>query len=159
MIRAALFIALAIFLTGCMTYKYPQQIEFDKKVSVAVPYDEAWAQAVEWFAEKNISIQTMEKASGLIAAERTAFSDGSRFADCGGVEGFPPSSPDSMKFNALLKPVSSTQTSIMFNMISHYTHIVRDLYGREISRSTIDCHSRGTLEADFFNFIRIGPRR
>ena len=76
-------LAAALAVTACAAP--PAYIPIDKSRTVALTKDEAWSNAVEYFASGNITIRTIEKDSGIIYAERMfgTGSDVSQFADCG----------------------------------------------------------------------------
>ncbi len=67
--RARLAIAAAT-LTGCLPgYVAPAPAPVRAETRVAAPFDSTWSAVVGYFAERNIEIKTIEKASGIIVAE------------------------------------------------------------------------------------------
>lgn len=79
------FTALAISLAAAACAAPPALIPIDNSRTLGISKDEAWANAVEYFATGNITIRTIERDSGIIYAERM-FGSGNevaQFADCG----------------------------------------------------------------------------
>ena len=79
-------LAVLVLASGCATA--PQQFEFDKTRTIPESKDVVWERLVGFFASNNLSIKTIEKDSGIIAAERMIGRPGSGgkildWADCG----------------------------------------------------------------------------
>lgn len=68
-----------IGLVGCATAPVPT--DFDNNRVFSKSKDEVWTKLVAFFATNNIQIKTIEKDSGVIYAERSAFDEA--IADCG----------------------------------------------------------------------------
>jgi hypothetical protein len=61
----------AMSLSACVTGYVPPPANLSPRVAteVGAPYDSTWAIVVSYFADHNIAIRTIEKASGIIVAE------------------------------------------------------------------------------------------
>lgn len=82
-------IGLSLLLTACASVPPAPPAPREAAV-VTAPFTKTWDAAIDVFAQQNISIRTIDKASGLIVAEpmHTTRSDSS-FADCGTIMGLP----------------------------------------------------------------------
>lgn len=132
----------AAALSGCVTA--PMQHQFDKTHSFEESKDVLWERAVSFFAERNLSIKTIEKVSGIIAAERsiTAPSAGIEgFADCG-------SSPleipvaQTIDLNLFVRSLPNGKTTATVN--TNFTETRRFGNGPP---STVSCTRTGKLES------------
>ncbi len=81
--RILFFILLPMFfgsMTGCTAYKEYNRTDFSYQAPEAkqirtskvytAPYDKVWESVISFFAERNITIQTIEKVSGIVAAQK-----------------------------------------------------------------------------------------
>jgi len=142
------FLGLILF-SGCAGIA-PQVYQFENKEIFEGSFDEIWSAIIETFAEKNIPISNMEKASGFIATEEMKFS--SIYADCG-------ATPIGVKFNSLgplgkfnvfVKEISSGKYSIMIT--ASYRVSTDNLYYK-------GCTSTGELETWFTSTLRTKLRK
>jgi hypothetical protein len=78
--RTAIAALLCASLGGCATP--PQQHSFDKSQTYPSNFDATWMHLVQYFTSNNIQVKTIEKASGVLYAEKS-FVDYANFADCG----------------------------------------------------------------------------
>jgi hypothetical protein len=136
---------LGILLLSACAGTAPQIHQFENKEIIENSFDKIWSAVIETFAEKNISIATMEKASGFIATEPTKFS--SIYADCGatplGIE-FATLGPWG-KFNVFIKELSEKKYSIMVTVNYHVA--TDNIYYKE-------CTSTGNLERWFISTVK-----
>lgn len=81
----ALPIALLVLSVGCLTMKPPTTPPVPTNSYIRAPYDTVWQRVIGVFADARIPIQTLEKASGLIASTRFRLSPAQvkQWADCG----------------------------------------------------------------------------
>ena len=84
--RYALLVLL-VCLAACVTAPATAPERAATPINASV--GKTWDAVIDLFAERNIPIRTMERASGFIAAEPAlvAMKDGARWADCGGALG------------------------------------------------------------------------
>ena len=136
--------SVAMAASGCATAPIDHDVQ--KTHVYTDSKDVIWERAVSFFAENNLSIKTIEKASGIIAADRAvhgAFSpDMSANADCG-------ASPlmttvgGTEDLNLFVRPLPDGKTSVTVNR--HFT-ITRMLGRNYATQQTFSCTSTGTLE-------------
>lgn len=105
---------------------------------------------MEFFAERNLSIKTIEKDSGIIYAEPAIFND--NYADCGSfgaykatddVEGI-------VRLNVFVRTTNSGQTKVTVN--TSFNDIFYNdpfIYGRK----KVECQSTGVLEKEILDFV------
>lgn len=79
--------AVALLAAACVTA--PKTAPERVATPVSASAGKTWDAVIDIFAERNIPIRTMERASGFIAAEPALVEqkDGERWADCGGALG------------------------------------------------------------------------
>lgn len=110
-------------------------------VSVSAPFARTWESAVDVFAERNIPIRTLDRASGLIVAEpqKVSRTDAPMLADCG-------SSPMGIPFNAsdatwnLLVRGDSLRSTVRATV-----RFVAASSG--MGAATVDCSTKGVWES------------
>lgn len=78
---AALFL---VAVSGCVPTP-PAPAPIREATPVGASFEETWAAAIDHFAESNVPIATIDKASGLIATHQLSVTpgDAAEFADCG----------------------------------------------------------------------------
>jgi hypothetical protein len=142
-IKLTIFV-IAVFLLGCAGVA-PQLYNFENSLVFKGSFDEIWATIIETFAERNIPISNMEKASGFITTQEIKFPP--EYADCG-------ATPIGIKFgssgvlgtfNVFVKEVSSEQYKVAIN--AHYRFITDNPFYE-------GCTSKGKLEAWFLSNIK-----
>lgn len=120
-------------------------------MEVRASFAKTWEAAVDVFAERNIPIKTVDRASGLIVAEVQAVSvkDSVGLADCGsnalGIKLW----PDVATWNLLVRGDSTRATvkaNVRFVMVTGST---RGLFGTEQQGTVTDCSTLGKWETDF----------
>lgn len=121
----------------------PKIHQFENRVIFEGSFDEVWSGIIEAFAEANIPIANMEKASGFISTQEMRVPSG--YADCG-------SSPIGIEantwgvvgsFNVFVKEASSTGHNVTINV----------RYISETNRRFV-CTSTGELENWFMATLR-----
>ncbi len=140
--KLALMVLVGGVLTSCATPPKPTQ--FEKSRTYALTKDQVWSNLLGYFTSNSIQIKTIEKASGVIYAER-AVADPT-MADCG-------SAPLSMEFgrpatlNVFVKPVDSGHTQVTVNASFE---VVRNF---ENTTWKDQCLSTGVLERQILSSI------
>jgi hypothetical protein len=134
--------ASALLLTGCATA--PGTYNVQKTRVYSEGKDVIWERVVDTFASQNLSIKTIEKASGLIAADRALASPTGMngriltWADCGnGGLAIPVSQLADL--NVFVRPVQGG-TSVTVNTRFQETRKLFDTF------QTVSCASTGELE-------------
>ncbi|WP_287011309.1 hypothetical protein [Brevundimonas sp.] len=137
--------ALALLgVAGCAT----APATYDVKNSEVIPasQDVVWERIVGFFATNNLSIKTIEKASGIIAAERIVGSPavGGKilgWADCG-ANALATARSQSIDLNVFVRP-QAAGTSVTVN-----THFTEGRYNALTEApETVSCNSTGALES------------
>lgn len=68
--KFSLLVGLAVALPACsVKYRTPAPAPVRTPATVNASFDRTWEAVVSYFADRNISIRTIEKASGIIVAE------------------------------------------------------------------------------------------
>jgi len=141
-------IFLSFGLMCCGTAPKPQQIQ--NSFPIDKPFEAVWQSVIETFAELNLPILNMEKASGLITTDWISFrgqKDETGYCSCG-KEAFPYYEVDRMgKFNVYVKKVSDGACEVKINSIFEMTSAYEN---NVIKRS---CFSTGKLEADIYKKV------
>ncbi len=82
--RKFLVAVLVVVLPGCALYIPPEKHTFEKTRVVNKSYDKVWSNLVTWFADNNIPVRFMEKASGFVTTEYNLDVSDTAYCDCGG---------------------------------------------------------------------------
>lgn len=103
----ASFVSCLLALSGCASLP-PAPPERSDTI-VAAPFGKTWDAVVDYFARSSIPVKTIDRASGLIAAETTRLSgDNSGYASCS--NGVFSATAEGASFNALVKGDSIRST-------------------------------------------------
>ena len=140
--RRALALSYAVahlILVGCAPVPPGPPIARES-VSVRAPFAATWDAVIETFADRNIPIRTLDRASGLIVAEPVVVSPprADSLADCGSTMGMP-IPPDRAMYNVLVRGDSLTST---VKVTVRFTQ-----GGRPNDPVLIECSSRGVWES------------
>ena len=129
----------------------PEVYEVQRTRVIDAPMDRVWSRSVEFFATSNLAIRTLEKDSGIIAAERMIGSpqvDGriGSWASCGsGFLEIPIA--QSVDMNVFVQPVTETTTRVSVN--ARFTETRRFDY----TTTQVECNSTGALERSILDYI------
>jgi hypothetical protein len=100
-------VASALVLAGCVSLPPAPPQRADTAVNAS--FGKTWDAVVDYFARSSIPVKTIDRSSGLIAAEATRLSgDNSSYATCS--NGFLKRSPEGASFNALVRGDSTRST-------------------------------------------------
>ena len=99
--------AIAIAISGCASVPPAPLTRADTVVNAS--FGKTWDAVVDYFARSSIPVKTIDRSSGLIAAETTRLAgDNSRFATCANwARKF---NPEGASFNALVRGDSTRST-------------------------------------------------
>lgn len=137
--RGALASLLAIvFLSGCASP--PKVHSVEKTRMYNSDFEATWTRLIQYFSTNNIQIKTVEKASGIIYAERMLV-DYSGFADCGSA-GIAQVQSTSATLNVFVAraPQAPNRTTVTVN--TAYSQV--RVWDRNIW--SVQCNSMGALE-------------
>lgn len=110
--RISALLALApALLAGCATIP-PAPAPVRAATQVKASFDQTWAAAIDHFAEGNVPIATIDKASGLIATPelRVGPEESLKYADCGGTKAMGPYVATQAMYNILVRGDSARST-------------------------------------------------
>lgn len=100
-------------LSACYGYRPPAPPIPTTAQPVNASFGKTWDAVIDLFSEQNISIATIERASGLIVAAPTytgtSLSSGLEYADCGTMSQIP-ILPNRVQYNVRVKGDSTTST-------------------------------------------------
>lgn len=140
--RLALAVALC---AGCLTYTPPAPPTPSESTNVRASFGQTWDAVIDEFADRNIPIRTIERASGLVATEQLTVPDNAAGdADCGRVGTNPPRAPTHAIYNVLVRG-DSVRSTVKVTM--------RWMYIAE--KSSIECSTRRRWEHAFEETARL----
>lgn len=146
----------AIVIAGCATA--PQTFDVKNKREYQASKDVVWERLIRYFATNNIQVKTLEKASGVVYAEReltaasTWYTDRGKvgdMADCGKT---PFSVPlvQTIQLNVYVREESAGKSS------ATVTVTFREFYNQQASlgaTSPVTCNSTGVLETKILDVL------
>jgi hypothetical protein len=148
-----------IFLTSCASYKPPQARNVNNTTMVAASYENTWNQIVEFLALSNISIDKIEKESGLINGGAT-LSRKTAVVDCGKITGGGENNYNNAGFrvNVIIRKINADNTKVTVTLVGGAT-VSAFSWGATIAtnyeeRVSTTCLSTGLLEDQLFRFLK-----
>jgi uncharacterized lipoprotein len=137
-----------LVLAACATAPMPRQIQ--NSFPIDQPFEKVWQAVIETFAELNLPIMNMEKASGLITTDWISFrgqKDEAGYCSCGKA-GFPFSEVERKgKFNVYVKKIEEASCEIKVNSSFEATAAYQDAI------KSISCISTGNLEKEIYELV------
>ena len=137
-----------LMLAACASAPAPRQIQ--NSFPIDQPFEKVWQAVIETFAELNLPIMNMEKASGLITTDWIDFrgqKDETGYCSCGKA-GFPFSEIERKgKFNVYVKKMGEASCEIRVNSSFEATAAYQDAIKR------ISCISTGNLEKEIYDRV------
>ncbi|MHC1726540.1 MAG: hypothetical protein AB9866_11100 [Syntrophobacteraceae bacterium] len=153
-LQIAIFLFIPFFIFGCVPAP-PAHYSIEPSKTYHAGFDDVWSAIIEVFAEKNISIKSLEKQSGIIAADdsRIAVTPAfgkteTEFCDCGDPGAFLHFSEVRVRFNVFVRILGPNECSVRIN--SSFEAMKR--YGYDVV-GWDPCVSKGTLESRFFTAL------
>lgn len=149
---------LAISAVSCASIKVsdPADYSYDRSRTYQIPFEKAWVRAVDWFADHNVTIDKVEKGSGLITA-KYLLKASDAYLDCGKIEVNGTIGPDRIEsyaaLNVTVRSVSENETKVNANVFGEYKLDVKDAWDGRSVTSSGRCVSNGNLEKDILNYI------
>ena len=158
-------------MVACFRYTPPAAVPVRQATAIAAPFDSTWSAVITFFAENNIPIRTIEKASGIIVAEPSRFAMQNRtpllgsngkqkrdlggmklqsppiYADCGVTKGLPPADPATAIYNVRVQG-DGARSSVQVNV--KYTGFQANNPGT----GDAICVSTGKFETDLESFVK-----
>ncbi len=156
--KLALSCVLAILLAGCasITVQPPAKRPIEKSRIHSVSYERAWLRAVDWFADHNVTIEKIEKSSGLLTAKYLVeANDG--YLDCGDISAIGTlGRPDVEKFGSLnvtIRETAEDSTKVNVNFFGEFQLRALDAWDGRLVTSKGRCASTGKLEKSIHSYI------
>lgn len=140
-----LAVMFSLGVAGCATA--PVEHEVQNSQTLDESKDVVWERAVAFFAANNLSIKTIEKASGIIAVDRQVSGAGGSlapYADCGTAPLMRTLS-QTVDLNLFVRPLGEQKTSVVVNTRFTETRILGE---NMMTLRTITCVSTGKIEGD-----------
>jgi hypothetical protein len=138
--RTTLLLITSLAVAGCQPIKAPAAPEPRVATSVAASFGRTWNATIDAFASRGISIETLDRSSGLIVPAGRTYVPGDaatalRYADCGTNMMGVLNTPGSVKYNVVVRG-DSTQSTVQ----------VRGFYQSAGVGET--CESKGLFESE-----------
>jgi hypothetical protein len=134
---------------ACVTYQPPAPAAPREATQVAASFGQTWDAVIDEFADRNIPIRTIERASGLVATEQlTVSADESGDADCGHFDSRPPLEPTHAIYNVLVRG-DSVKSTIKVTM--RWMHVAE--------KTSVECSTRHKWERAFEETARLRAER
>ncbi|WP_419175842.1 hypothetical protein [Desulfosediminicola sp.] len=152
----ALLLTNLVACSGTMNITPPEYRQVKNSYSYEASYDQAWLLAVDWFAENNITIDKIEKTSGLISAKYNIRLHPNAL-DCGEIKASTLATlqhyEETANVNVTVRSVGDNRTKISVNIAGGYEGMGHDNgWGKKLPFSGF-CVSTGVFEQSVANFI------
>jgi len=145
-------------LAGCASINVqpPVKYSIEKTKSYSISYEKIWIRAVDWFADHDVTIEKIEKSSGLLTAKYLIEAN-DEYLDCGNIEATGTlGSPVIDKYGSLnvtVRSIDDNTTKVNVNFFGEYKLEARDAWdGRRVT-SKGRCVSTGKLEKSILAYI------
>ena len=148
---------ITIVLNGCASLDVTPPISYDVERNRVynMNYESTWLKSVDWFADHNVTIEKIEKTSGLITAKYRLQAD-ETFLDCGNIQTRGTVEPEinrSGSLNVTVRENSDSQTTVNVNFSGDFEFFALDVWtSRTITTSGV-CVSTGEIERWILDFI------
>ena len=144
--------ALTVF--GCRSFEPPKTYIFDKDKVVAQDFESVWTTLIQWFANDNKPIKTLDKSSGLISSELELESwQYRKYCDCGTPSGSETLSTPSAAFNVFVVRVGDS-TRITVNTTYETEVAAVNYFNYKTTRFKRKCRSTGLLETEILDAVK-----
>jgi hypothetical protein len=129
---------------SCVTYTPPPPPTPREATQVNASFGQTWDAVIDEFADRNIPIRTIERASGLVATEQLTVSDNTAGdADCGHFGTYPPRPPTHAIYNVLVRGDSAKAT---VKVTMRWMHVAE--------KASLECSTRHRWEKAFEDTAR-----
>lgn len=149
-----LLVVIVGVMSGCASFTPATKVSVDKSRVMKVDFDTAWERVIEWYAERTINIEAMEKDSGLITAEAARYEDGLMYADCGKGSGHMLN--PTLEFNTHVTRKPDDHVKVNMTVSANTIIQSKDMYGRVTGERQVNCYSNGKLEQELLNHVQTG---
>jgi hypothetical protein len=147
-----------VLISSCANIKTQPPLKQDivKSKSYSISYEKAWIRAVDWFADHNVTIEKIEKSSGLLTAKYLIEAN-DKYLDCGNIKatgtlnGYVVDKNGSL--NVTVRLIDDDTTKVNVNFFGEYVLRANDSWdGRQITAKGL-CLSTGNLETSILSYI------
>ncbi|WP_321468064.1 hypothetical protein [Halarcobacter sp.] len=149
---------IAIILVGCASIKVqpPVKNTIEKSKNYSISYEKAWVRAVDWFADHNVTIEKIEKSSGLLTAKYLIEAN-DEFLDCGDIKATGTlGNPVIEKYGSLnvtIREKNENTTKVNVNFFGEFTLQANDAWDGHLVKTKGRCVSTGKLENNILTYI------
>ena len=149
---------IVLLVSGCASvYVYPPaNHSFEKSRSYSLSYEKVWIRAVDWFADHNVTIEKIEKSSGLITAKYLIAAN-DRYLDCGNVNAKSivgsPKIDKYVSLNVTVRSIDQSTTKVNVNVFGEYQLSAVEIFWERTFTASGRCVSTGKLEENILAYI------
>lgn len=155
----ATLLLLLLTLPSCFAWHHtpPATREDHSREVVKLPYDVAWAAVVEWFANRNIPMEKMEKSSGMLSMQGE-MAVGQDVVDAGEIDvSWSIGGVDVRRFatiNVLMRPAGETRTTVAVNVFGRFAAYSKDFWWWSPQSLEGQAASTGKIEQSILSAMR-----
>ena len=150
--------SLLLFVAGCasVSVEPPQARDTERSRSYSLPFEQTWTRAVDWYADHNVTIEKIQKESGLLTAKYMLEAD-DKYLDCGSIrtQGFigEPEISRSGSLNLTVRRIDEGSSRVNVNFFGEFDLKGNDAWdGRRVDHEG-RCISTGLLERKILDYI------
>lgn len=138
-------------LSGCTMYTPPIEIPVDNQIVINKPFDTVWELTIDWFATTGVTLNKIEKGSGLISTAPGSIVPG-EYMNCGIIDnGRYENIRSSM--NVVIRKMNDKQSKVSINVNCSADAVGRNGYGSILFFQKARCYSTGVLEQSLQNHL------
>ncbi len=134
----------------------PNKSDYAISQTYSLSFEDTWAHAVDWFAGQNVSIDVLEKPSGLITA-KYHINDADNTVDCGQISVSGTFHKGALVKNGVLnvtvRALTKERTKVNIYFFSDYSFKVQEIWNERFITSSGECLSTGKLERSILEYI------
>ena len=152
MLRNFLIVAIfTLFFAGCKSYVPPvENLDLVKEKTFQADYEKVWSALVQWYAENDMSIDLLEKESGLIRTEW--FKPCEQCKDCGFMK-YNEKWEASVRVRINMILIKKNDGSCILTINQSYKEVPFSFGGRPVILGYVECFSNGLYEYEIFEYI------
>lgn len=149
---------MVILLVGCASVNVQPPVEhsIDKSRSYSLPYEKTWIRAVDWFADHDVTIEKIEKSSGLLTAKYLIKAN-DEFLDCGDIKATGtlggPVIDKYGSLNVTVREINNDSTKVNVNFFGEFELKANDAWDGRLVTTKGRCVSTGKLESSILTYI------
>ncbi len=149
---------MVILLVGCASVNVQPPVEhsIDKSRTYSLSYEKTWIRAVDWFADHDVTIEKIEKSSGLLTAKYLIKAN-DEFLDCGDIKTTGTlGSPIIDKYGSLnvtVRELNNNSTKVNVNFFGEFKLKAKDAWDGRLVTTKGRCVSTGKLESSILTYI------